>query len=98
MLVGGIFRITNKAIERLLAIDKKKQVEGIKSDEAIQKFSIITGKWFGDVYFDGVCYKSVQNGPFPCLLERSSLLLPSDCTFRLDIVYRRWRNFKRSNE
>lgn len=35
MLVGGIFRITNKAIERLLAIDKKKEVEGIKSDEAI---------------------------------------------------------------
>lgn len=95
---GGVFMITKQAVQRLLAIDHKKSVEGIKPEEVIEKYSLITGKWYGDVYFDGVCYKSVKNGPFPVELERPTILLPSDCLFRLDIVYRRWRNFKKSNE
>ena len=58
---------------------------------------MLSGKWYGDVFFDGICYKSVKEGPFPVEPERPVVLLPSDCAFRLDVVYRRWRNFKKSN-
>ena len=47
-------------MERILNVDRKKSYEGIKHDEAIERTSLITGKWFGDIYFDGVCYKSVK--------------------------------------
>lgn len=58
--MGGVFRITKQAMERILNVDRKKSYEGIKHDEAIERTSLITGKWFGDIYFDGVCYKSVK--------------------------------------
>lgn len=81
-----------------MSLDKKKSYQGIKHDEAIERTSLITGKWYGDVFFDGVCYKSVKEGPFPTKAQRPTILLPSDCTFRLDIIYRRWRDFRKSNE
>ena len=96
-MTGGIFKITKQAIERILSADRKKVFEGLRHDEAIERTSLITGKWFGDIYFDGVCYKSYKAGPFPLVHERPTTLLPSDCTFRLDVIYRRWRNFKKSN-
>jgi hypothetical protein len=34
-LAGGVFKITEKAVERLLAIENKKSVEGIKPGEAL---------------------------------------------------------------
>jgi hypothetical protein len=36
-----------------------KPFEGIKSDDVIEKYSQISGKWFGDIYFDEVPYKTV---------------------------------------
>lgn len=64
-LTGGVFKITNQAVKRLLSLDMKKTVEGIKSEEAIERYALITGKWYGDMFFDGVCYKSMKEGPFP---------------------------------
>ena len=34
-LTGGVFKITKKAVERILALDKTKSYDGIKHDEAI---------------------------------------------------------------
>jgi hypothetical protein len=31
----------------------------------MKKYSVVTGKWFGDLAFDGVTIKSFKNGPFP---------------------------------
>ena len=43
-------------------------------------------------------YKSLKNGPFPIRPERPEILLPSDCLFREDIVYKVWGDNKKSNE
>lgn len=63
----------------------------------MKKIATISGKWYGDYLIDGVLIKSFKDGPFPLTIERPSILLPSDCTYRLDIIYRRWRDFKKSN-
>ena len=34
-MVGGVFKITKQAVERILSLDKTKSYEGIKHDEAI---------------------------------------------------------------
>ena len=79
-------------------MERSKTVEGVRPDEVVRRQSMLTGKWFGELAFDGVAYKTVKRGPFPLEVERPSVLLPSDCTFRLDVVYKRWRNYARSNE
>ncbi|TXI33253.1 MAG: hypothetical protein E6Q58_02965 [Niabella sp.] len=60
-----MFQITPKAVERVISLDRNKPVEGIRAEEVIRKYSLITGKWFGELSFDGVVYKSVKNGPLP---------------------------------
>jgi hypothetical protein len=96
-LAGGIFKITTQAVQRLLSLDKCKSYEGINREEMVQKYSKISGKWYGDMSFDHVQYKSVKEGPFPLEIERPAFLLPSDSLFRADIVYKKWGDNDTSN-
>lgn len=48
----------------------KKAFDGLGQDDIIEKYCSITGKWYGDLYFDKVEYKSLKNGPFPVQIER----------------------------
>ena len=40
-------------------MDKNKAFEGVKLDEIIEKYSQISGKWYSEVKFDKVVYKSL---------------------------------------
>ena len=42
-----MFQITPEASQRLLAWDRKKSVEGIRTEEVVRRYSLLTGKWFG---------------------------------------------------
>lgn len=97
-LAGGIFKVTKQYSVFLKNLDRKKSVEGAKPEDIIQKYSQISGKWYGDLFFDNIEYKSLKNGPFPIRPERPEILLPSDSLFREDIVYKVWGDNKKSNE
>ncbi len=87
-LAGGIFKVSNSYGKKIIAKDGFKASDGVKYDDIVEKYSHITGKWYGDISFDNVVYKSLENGPFPVKVERSNFLLPSDCLFRADIIYK----------
>ena len=90
--------MTNAFAKKLMPGENSKNFDGVKYDDVIEKYSQISGKWYGDVLFDNVAYKTLENGPFPAILERPSILLPSDPVFRLDILHRKWREWQKSNE
>lgn len=73
-------------------------MEGAKPEDILEKYSQISGKWYGDLFFDNVEYKSLKNGPFPIIPERPEILLPSDSLFREDVIYKVWGDNKKSNE
>jgi hypothetical protein len=77
--------------------DWNKTFDGLKTDDVIERYSLLTGKWYGNYYFDGVAYKTITEGPFPLRIERPKYLLPSDCLFREDIIYKRWKEIDKSN-
>lgn len=97
-LAGGIFRVTPACTTKLLNLDKAKSFDGIRAEEVVEKHCLITGKWYGNIYFDGVAYKTVQEGPFPVTMERPSALLPSDSLFRTDIIFKKFGNNLKANE
>ncbi|CAM6000186.1 unnamed protein product [Sphagnum balticum] len=97
-LIGGIFKVTNSFGKKVISMDMTKNFDGVKHEDIIEKYSQLTGKWYGDLYFDGVPYKTVAKGPFPNRLERQKFLLPSDSLFREDIVFRKWNKVGWSND
>lgn len=58
-LTGGIFKVTNAFAKKLMSGDSSKAFEGVKYDDVIEKYSQISGKWYGDVMFDNVVYKTL---------------------------------------
>ena len=97
-LAGGVFEVTPAFGKKLLAADRSKSFEGVKFDDIIEKYCHISGKWYGDVLFDNLPYKTVENGPFPVRVERQPFLLPSDSLFREDIIFKNRGELVRSNE
>jgi hypothetical protein len=69
----------------------------LKPGDVVETLSLLSGKWYGDVYFDGKCYKSKKDGPFPCKAEKLKYLLPSDSIWREDVIYKIWKNNENSN-
>ena len=69
----------------------------MKPEHIIETSSLLTGKWYGDLYFDGKCYKSKEEGPFPLKVERMKYLLPSDSIWREDVICKLWGDNDRSN-
>lgn len=59
--------------------------------------SLLSGKWFGDISFDGVSYKSKKEGPYPMKPQRMKYLLPSDAVWREDLAHKIWKDNERSN-
>jgi len=51
-LAGGIFKVTNNFGKKLVTKSWGKTFDGVKADDVIEKFSQISGKWYGDVYFN----------------------------------------------
>lgn len=96
-LAGGIFKVSNTFGKKLLARDASKTFEGVKYDDIIEKYCHISGKWYGDISFDNIVYKSIENGPFPVKVERGNYLLPSDSLFRADIIYKNRNQIRKSN-
>jgi hypothetical protein len=97
-LAGGIFRVTPACTSKLMNLDKTKAFDGIKPEEVVERHCLISGKWYGNIYFDGVAYKTVEGGPFPVQMERTTALLPSDSLFRTDIIFKKFGNNLRANE
>lgn len=64
-LAGGVFKVTPTFGKKLLSADRSKPFEGVKFDDIIEKYCHISGKWYGDISFDNIPYKTVENGPFP---------------------------------
>ena len=58
-VAGGVFKVTNLYGKKLLTMDKNKAFEGVKLDEIIEKYSQISGKWYSEIKFDKVVYKSL---------------------------------------
>ena len=56
------------------------------------------GKWWGDISFGGIIYKSLENGPFPVRSQRTAYLLPSDSLLREDVILKKFDNNGRSNQ
>ena len=96
-LAGGVYKVTHNFGKKLMSRGWGKKFDGVKADEVIEKYSQMTGKWYGDVKFDDVVFKSVKEGPFPVKPVRQPFLLPSDSLFRLVIMFKMWGNNQRSN-
>ena len=96
-LAGGIFRVKPDLGEKVMGCPKPKSFEGLKPEHIIETCCLITGKWYGDIFFDNVCYKSKKEGPFPMRAERLKYVLPSDSIWREDVIYKIWKNFEVSN-
>lgn len=63
-IFGGIYKVTSHFANRFLNHNREKSFEGLKSEDVIEKYCEITGKWWGEIAFDGVQYKTV-NEPYP---------------------------------
>ena len=37
---------------------KAKNFDGVKPENVVETCCLLTGKWYGDILFDGVSYKS----------------------------------------
>lgn len=96
-LAGGIFRVRSELAQRL-AGEKRRGFEGLKAEDVMETCCFLSGKWYGELKFDGVVYKSVAEGPFPARAQRQKYLLPSDSIFREDVAYRRWGSNDLSNQ
>lgn len=84
-------------VEKVKACHKVKSFEGVKPEYVVETCSLMSGKWYGDLYFDGVCYKSKKEGPFPFKAQKRKYLLPSDSIWREDLVFKIWGDNERSN-
>lgn len=63
-------------------MNHKKRFSGLKPEDIIKACSFIEGKYYGDIIFDKIIYKSTTSGPFPERIFKNQYLLPSDSMFR----------------
>ena len=96
-LIGGIFKVKQEFADQIKTKPKSKSFDGLKPEHIVQTCCFLSGKWYGDIYFDGVQYKSKSEGPFPYRAERMKYLLPSDSIWRADLVHKVWKDNDRSN-
>lgn len=96
-LAGGIFKVRPEFGEKVLQQTGKKSFEGLKPEDVLESCCFLSGKWYGNISFDQVPYKSVTDGPFPQKCERLKYLLPSDSIFREDIIFKIWKDNVGSN-
>jgi hypothetical protein len=75
----------------------KKPFDGLKPEDVLENCCFLSGKWYGNLSFDQVPYKSVTDGPFPQKCERLKYLLPSDSIFREDVIFKIWKDNIGSN-
>lgn len=64
-VVGGIFKVKQEFADKVKNCSKPKSFEGLKPEHVVETCCFLSGKWYGDIYFDKVCYKSKKEGPFP---------------------------------
>jgi hypothetical protein len=55
----------------------------------------ISGNWLGDFYVDNVKVKGMYD-VVPFMPVKEAYLLPSDCSFRLDVYYKKINEMKKS--
>lgn len=81
-MAGGIFKLKNQFADKILTLDRKKNFDGVKAEDIVETYCFLSGKWYGNLFFDKVSYKSITDGPFPEKSYRQKYLLASDCIFR----------------
>lgn len=96
-VVGGIFKVKQEFVDKVRSCPKPKSFEGLKPEHVVETCCLLTGKWYGDIYFDKVCYKSKEKGPFPFKAQRMKYVLPSDSIWREDLLFKIWKDNERSN-
>lgn len=53
-LAGAIFTVTKEYARKARQSDPKKQFEGVKLEDVIKKHCQLSGKWYGDLFYDDV--------------------------------------------
>ena len=79
-------------------LDRKKNFDGVKAEDIVETYCFLSGKWYGNLFFDKISYKSMTDGPFPEKPYRQKYLLASDSIFREDVIFKRWNNNEKSNQ
>jgi hypothetical protein len=64
-LSGGIFKVKSEFGDKIVTLDRKKNFDGLKAEDIVETYCFLSGKWYGDLFFDKISYKSMTDGPFP---------------------------------
>jgi hypothetical protein len=96
-LAGGIFRVTPEFGAKVKAHTGRKSFDGLKPEDVVENVCFLSGKWYGNLSFNNISYKSITDGPFPDKCFKLKYLLPSDSIFREDIIFKIWKDNPGSN-
>ncbi len=93
-IIGGVFKVSN-AFTRRFKHAQWKNFEGIKYDEKIEELAKLHGNWMGDFYIDGTKVRGMYDFT-PYKPVKDVYCLPSDCSYRLDVYYKKMGDMKKS--
>lgn len=97
MMIGGIYTVSESFGNKFQQCENKKKFKGLRPDDIIEKHTEIKGHWGFDLYFNQKKVKTMKD-PVPYQIEYVEYPLPSDCNFRLDLLYKRREELQISNE